>query len=129
MLRAPRTELDERHSRIRLPPWVFDGKALAGPGMKDARIAVDLHHLLLAGLPAHLIPFFTINRWDCQTGTIGVRSGTKPTKSSKCQRGGLQGVIISLKAHAGISPELVGVPCHGLPCAPRERPASKAARI
>src|ERR1700751_574764 len=34
---APRTEPYERHSRIRLPPWMFDGEALLRPGVKDAR--------------------------------------------------------------------------------------------
>src|SRR6202011_52781 len=35
---APRTDPDERVYRIRLLPWVFDGKADARPGMKDARL-------------------------------------------------------------------------------------------
>ena len=34
---ATRTDPDEPNSSIRLLPWVFDGKALIGPGMKDAR--------------------------------------------------------------------------------------------
>src|SRR5215469_13452018 len=33
----PRTEPYERLSRIRLPPWVFDGEAYARPRMKDSR--------------------------------------------------------------------------------------------
>src|ERR1700694_1754255 len=33
---ATRTEPDVRHSRIRLPPWMFDGEALIWPGVKDA---------------------------------------------------------------------------------------------
>ena len=33
----PRTDPDEPNSGIRLLPWVFDAKALIGPGMKDAR--------------------------------------------------------------------------------------------
>ena len=32
---------------------------------------------------------------------------------------GVAGAIISLRAHEGISPELVGVLCHGLSCAAR----------
>jgi hypothetical protein len=36
LLSTPRTDPDERNSRIRLLPWVFDGKADARPGMKDA---------------------------------------------------------------------------------------------
>lgn len=56
-------------------------------------------------------------------------SRAKRAKSSKSRRSGLQGAIISLIAHAGISPELVGVVRHGLSCAPRARPVSKAARI
>src|SRR5580692_4778051 len=32
----PRTEPDVRHSRIRLPPWMFDGEALVGPGVRNA---------------------------------------------------------------------------------------------
>src|SRR5580700_49101 len=35
---APRTDPDERVSRIRLLPRVFDGKADARPGVKDARL-------------------------------------------------------------------------------------------
>jgi hypothetical protein len=31
------TDPDEPDSSIRLVPWVFDGEALLGPGMKDAR--------------------------------------------------------------------------------------------
>jgi hypothetical protein len=36
LLRAPRTEPYVQLSRIRLPPWVFDGEALARPWMKYA---------------------------------------------------------------------------------------------
>src|SRR5262249_19507477 len=36
LLGAPRTELSGPHSGTRLPPRVFDGEALLGPGMKDA---------------------------------------------------------------------------------------------
>src|SRR5271170_7448094 len=35
--RTPRTEPDEPHSGIRLPPRVSDGKADAGPRMQDKR--------------------------------------------------------------------------------------------
>src|SRR5262249_2872693 len=35
--RAPRTEPYVRLSRIRLPPWVCDGEAIARPRMEDAR--------------------------------------------------------------------------------------------
>ena len=37
MLDTPRTDPDEPNSSIRLLPWVFDGEALIGPGMKDTR--------------------------------------------------------------------------------------------
>ena len=37
MLDTPRTDPDEPNSSIRLLPWVFDGEALIGPGMKGAR--------------------------------------------------------------------------------------------
>ena len=33
----PRTDPDEPDSSIRLLPWVFDGEALIGPGMKNTR--------------------------------------------------------------------------------------------
>src|SRR6195256_2891860 len=33
----PRTDPDGPDSSIRLLPWVFDGEALIGPGVKDAR--------------------------------------------------------------------------------------------
>src|SRR5258707_1129894 len=32
----PRTDPYVRDSRIRLPPWVFDGKPLIGPRVKDS---------------------------------------------------------------------------------------------
>src|ERR1700676_3722228 len=35
--RAPRTDPYGRNSRIRLPPWVFDGEAFVRPGMCDSR--------------------------------------------------------------------------------------------
>ena len=37
MLDTPRADPDEPNSSIRLLPWVSDGEALIGPGMKDAR--------------------------------------------------------------------------------------------
>jgi hypothetical protein len=37
LLGTPRTDPDEPDSSIRLLPWVFDGEALLGPGMKDTR--------------------------------------------------------------------------------------------
>jgi hypothetical protein len=47
--RAPRTDPDVQLSRIRLPPRVCDGKAIARPGMKDARfwepVVRQLRHL------------------------------------------------------------------------------------
>jgi hypothetical protein len=42
LLGTPRTDPDERNSRIRLLPRVFDGKADARPGMKDARSITKL---------------------------------------------------------------------------------------
>ena len=40
LLSAPRTDPDEPNSSIRLLPRVFDGEALVGPGVKDARLGV-----------------------------------------------------------------------------------------
>ncbi len=57
------------------------------------------------------------------------RASGIPPASIYWERSDVEGAIISLKIHKGISPELVGVLCHGLSCAPRARPASKAARI
>ena len=37
MLSAPRIDPSGPDSGTRLPPWVFDGKAIIRPGMKDAR--------------------------------------------------------------------------------------------
>ena len=37
LLDTPRTDPDEPNSSIRPLPWVFDGEALLGPGMKDMR--------------------------------------------------------------------------------------------
>src|SRR5882724_6675944 len=37
LLSAPRTEPYVRLSRIRLPPWVFDGEAVLRPWVKDTR--------------------------------------------------------------------------------------------
>jgi hypothetical protein len=39
---APRTKPYVRLSRIRLPPWVFDGEALIRPRMPDARVREPL---------------------------------------------------------------------------------------
>ena len=36
LLDTPRTDPDEPNSSIRLLPWVFDGEALIGPGMKGS---------------------------------------------------------------------------------------------
>ena len=38
----PRTKPYVRLSRIRLPPWVFDGEALIRPRMLDARLGEPL---------------------------------------------------------------------------------------
>ena len=51
MLGTPRTDPDERNSRIRLLPRVFDGKADARPGMKDARSREPI-----IGQPDHSFP-------------------------------------------------------------------------
>src|ERR1700757_3100110 len=63
-LAAP--EPDVRHSRIRLPPWMFDGEAVVGPQVKDARLWQPLVHepvdpvpscaVLLAALRQHAHP-------------------------------------------------------------------------
>src|SRR5450755_1850453 len=37
LLRTPRPDPSKRDSRTRLPPWVFDVKALPGPGVLDSR--------------------------------------------------------------------------------------------
>ena len=60
---ATRTEPDVRHSRIRLPPWMFDGEALVGrcpytvqsrghacPALRPAR--AGLSRVLLGPLPS-----------------------------------------------------------------------------
>src|SRR6266478_2301294 len=49
----PRTEPYVRLSRIRLPPWVFDGEALVWPGMKDARFGEPVVGQLSDPLPCH----------------------------------------------------------------------------
>jgi hypothetical protein len=64
--RAPRTDPDVQLSRIRLPPRVCDGKAIARPGMKDARfwepVVRQLRHscprepILLAATPQRTPP-------------------------------------------------------------------------
>jgi hypothetical protein len=51
LLGTPRTDPDERNSRIRLLPRVFDGKADARPGMKDA-----LSREPIIGQPYHSFP-------------------------------------------------------------------------
>src|SRR6201997_3683359 len=43
---APRTEPYVRLSRIRLPPWVYDGKAVARPRMEDDRFWEPAIHQL-----------------------------------------------------------------------------------
>src|SRR6516165_4780277 len=66
LLDTPRTDPDEPNSSIRLLPWVFDGEALIGPGMKDARngkpVVGQLRHpipreaVLLATTPERSTP-------------------------------------------------------------------------
>src|SRR6476646_4855831 len=53
--RAPRTEPYERLSRIRLPPWVCDGKAIARPRMKNDRLRKPGVHQLHQPGPRHTI--------------------------------------------------------------------------
>ena len=64
-----------------------------------------------------------------EAGIVLIEHPDKVAASIYWALSGAEGAIISLRAHEGISPELVGVLCHGLSCAPRARPASKAARI
>jgi hypothetical protein len=52
----PRTDLYVRHSRIRLPPRVFDGEALLRPGMKDARLGEPVGGQLLQPIPRDAAP-------------------------------------------------------------------------
>ena len=63
---ATRTDPDEPNSSIRLLPWVFDGEALIGPGMKDAgsgkpvvgqfRHSIPREAILLAAAPERSTP-------------------------------------------------------------------------
>jgi hypothetical protein len=55
LLDAPRTDPYVRISRIRLPPWVFDGEAVAGPGVKDARCREKVVRQLLDPFPREAI--------------------------------------------------------------------------
>src|SRR5437870_2611271 len=76
--RAPRTEPYGRLSRIRLPPRVCDGKAIARPRMEDNRFRkpgvhqlrhpFPRHPILLAATPqrappeiGHMMPFRAMN--------------------------------------------------------------------
>ena len=59
MLSTPRTDPDEPNSNIRLLPRVFDGEALVGPGMKDARLEASIERYLSALATA-----------DCQEGKL-----------------------------------------------------------
>ena len=66
LLDTPRTDPDEPNSSIQLLPWVFDGKVLIGPRMKDARsgkpVVGQFRHpiprkaVLLAGAPERSTP-------------------------------------------------------------------------
>jgi len=40
-----------RLSRIRFPPWVFNGEPLTGPGVKDARFGEEVVSQLLGPCP------------------------------------------------------------------------------
>src|ERR1700752_776192 len=51
--RAPRTEPYVRLSRIRLPPWVCDGEAIARPRMEDDRFRKPVVHQLRPPFPCH----------------------------------------------------------------------------
>ena len=61
----PRTDPDRPDSSMRLLPWVCDGKALIGPGMKDTR----------RGEPS-------VGRFRHPTPLRGIRAGT--SASSGC---------------------------------------------
>src|SRR6266540_6052599 len=45
----------EPDSGTRLPPWVIDGEALAGPGMKDVRFREPLVDQLLYSFPREAV--------------------------------------------------------------------------
>src|SRR6185437_13165917 len=53
--RAPRTEPYRRLSRIRLPPWVGNGEAIARPRIKDDRFWEEGIHQLRHPCPRHPI--------------------------------------------------------------------------
>src|SRR5262245_19665810 len=46
----------EPDSGTRLPPWVIDGEALAGPGMEDMRFRKPLVDQLLYSFPREAVP-------------------------------------------------------------------------
>src|SRR6266481_9455528 len=53
---APRTEPYERLSRIRLPPRVFDGEAIAWPGVADFGFGEPVVGQLDHALPREVVP-------------------------------------------------------------------------
>src|SRR6266487_7055805 len=56
LLTTPRTDPCEPDSGTRLPPWVIDGEALAGPGMEDKRFREPLVDQLLYSFPREAVP-------------------------------------------------------------------------
>ena len=64
MLDTPRTDPDEPNSSIRLLPWVFDGEALIGPGMKDARDCEMAAKLTTVAVTCHPYTGEEAKNWD-----------------------------------------------------------------
>ena len=56
LLGTPHTDPCEPDSGTRLPRWVIDGEALAGPGMEDMRFREPLVDQLLYSFPREAVP-------------------------------------------------------------------------
>ena len=77
---ATRIDPYGRISRIRLPPWVFDGEAIAWPGVKDARFREKVGRQLLDPFPREAI-LLTASPKRAPPDTGGVES-----EGPECQK-------------------------------------------
>ena len=111
---APRTDPDERHSRIRLPPRVFDGKADARPGMKDTRSREPV-----IGQLRSFVPTSCRSRW-LRRRSVRARGSMMDAEGAERTDVGRHGVIGEEACDDLLQPR----PCSGMGWCMRRRSSS-----
>src|SRR5262249_47929738 len=95
---ATRPEPYGRLSRIRLPPWVCDGEAIARPGVKDDRFRKPVVHPLRHPVPSHPILLAT----SPQRSSPEV--GDMVPEHMQCMGIGRHGVVVEVAAYDPCQP-------------------------